>query len=580
MLTTGITNKVAAIPDCSDPPMYPNYNNRNVFMYSPAISLASDTGVWLKYDSYFLKDSSGTHIEQATVEISTDTGKTWTIVQEVPANTSSGYFTTWYINLSAYNNTPTIWIGFRYNDSGGYMKGWAIDNVQVFVPSHKDMSFKYIKPTDSLLSYVVMNNGYIHQGQVFNAGIDTVNSFSIKYLQGSNVWTDNISGVKIPPFSTYDITFTKPDTVSTPGSNKIIAWVDLPGDNNHNNDTAKTTLRAAYFMPKKLVAIEDGTSTKNGFSPKGWVYMNNLPGDFDACQISVHDDDSDGMALPYYANYLYFLRWANTPYTLIDRKKIPQDSFFSILNIAKNYFGFADIILNPVLNGDSLTVSVSVTPAVDLYGDFRLVLVITEDHVTGTTDSFDQRNYYSGGYLGAMSGFESKPIEVPAAEMYYNFVARSARPSPIGMLGMLPTTMLHNITYNYTLGSKIEPYWQHDKLKAIVLLIRNDDSTVLNSNKTYWPLYVSNTKPLSLYAGIYPNPSYETTNLYVNVAQTETIHFEVSDLSGRTLYVHDDILAQGANKFAIPVSNLSTGMYILNITTNQGRKTLKLDVVH
>src|SRR5205085_1630805 len=159
------TNKVAAIVDCS---AMADYNDMSVLMFTHAISLAADTGVWISYDSYFGKYVSGIHTERATVEVSTDTGKTWTVVQDVPANPSLNAYSTYYVSLTAFNHAPAIWIGFRYSDGGGYMKGWAIDNVIVFVPAQKDIALLSVTPLDTMLGYVPLNTGYSHFAQVMN----------------------------------------------------------------------------------------------------------------------------------------------------------------------------------------------------------------------------------------------------------------------------------------------------------------------------------------------------------------------------------------------------------------------------
>ncbi|MBS1690365.1 MAG: hypothetical protein JSS96_16665, partial [Bacteroidetes bacterium] len=482
--TTG-TNKVACVPACADG------GDTNVFMYSPPINFSTIHGAWLRYDSYFEKITYPKYVERATVEVSIDSGKTWSVVQDVPANPSPAYFTTHYIDLSTYDFANNIWIGFRYsNDSTQVpygMAGWAIDNVQVFIPEHKDLALASMTPNDSLLSYTKQNTGIIHSGIVYNAGLDTIRSFVVKYQRNGGIVRAAIfTGLKIPRFNTYTFTHPYPDTVNGVGTYDVKMWVEATGDTNPANDTQKTTIRGAYFNPIKKLAIEEGEATWNPPSPKGWVYMNQLAtSDVDACQISVHDYDI--MADTAYAEYLFYLHYDYVPYILIDRKKIEVDSFFDVVNVQKHYFGFADINLDPNLDGNTLTLNAHVKPAIDMDGDFRLIMVITQDDVTGPSPYYDQMNNYAGGVRGPMGGFESKPARVPASDMYYNFVARSIS-SVDGSSDTLPRTLIHNNVYDHTFTAKLDPSWH--KLRAIVMLLRNDDTTVLNANKTEWYLNI------------------------------------------------------------------------------------------
>src|SRR5258706_16463809 len=69
-----------------------------------------------------------------------------------------------------------------------------------------------------------------------------------------------------------------------------------------------------------------------------------------------------------------------------------------------NYFGVANINVTATINAvtRSATITVNGTFAVDLSGYYSYSVVLTEDNVTGTTASFNQTNYYSGGGNGVL----------------------------------------------------------------------------------------------------------------------------------------------------------------------------------
>ena len=573
------TNKVAAIADCGA--MF-DQNNVNVFSYTPHISLTGISGAWLKFDSYFNKHNDGVDTEKATVEISTDLGVTWTILKDVPASAPFGNFTTYYIDLSAYNNASDIRIGFRYSDGGGWLQGWAIDNVQVFVPAHKDLVMLSVTPLEPLQSYIPVGSGFTHHATIYNAGLDTIHSFAIDYQQGSGpVKRDSISGVTLLPVTVNEFTDNIPDSVFSVGNFPVTMWVALDSDEYHYNDTGRTVIRAANFLPKKRLAIEGGEATWHSWSPRVMTYLNMIPAlDVDACVAALHD--TDPMTDSIYTDFVFNLSWNYVPYILFDRRvSVPLDSFFQYLDVQKRYFGYADIDLDGNLDGNTVTVNATIKPAINLDGDHRLALVITQDSVTGSGPGYDQANIYAGGTHGVMGGFELMPDPVPASQMYYNYVGRTISPNPEGVIACLPSHMLANGSYDCTLSTTIDPSWNARNLHAMVFLIKHDDSSVLNANRL--PFALTTAGPSLSLAGsaLYPNPANESTNLAFTLTHEDVVNISITDLSGRTLYKYPaSTFAAGKNKVLLPLERLTDGIYLVNLFSSESHKSYKLEVLH
>ena len=573
------TNKVAAIADCG---LMFNYDNSDVLTWTPAINLTGVNGAWLQYDSYFNKINSAGDTEKATVEISVDSGATWSVLQDVPASIPAANFKTYYIDLAAYNNVPDIRIAFRYSDGGGWLQGWAIDNVQVFVPARKDLKLLSVTPIDPLLSYVTAGYAYDHNVQVFNAGLDTIHSFSLNYIQaGGTIKRDTVTGVTLLPFSTTIFTHNIPDTVLTQGDLPVTMWVTLDSDAYHYNDTVRTTLRGAAFIPLKKLALESGEGTWHSWVPRNMTYLASVPGmDIVSCRISVHDGDP--MMDTAYSNFLFNLGYNYVPYILFDRRvSVPLDSFYEYLNVQKDYFGYANLDLDAEISGASLIVNAYVKPAIELDGDYRIALVVTEDNVTGTDTGYAQANVYAGGGLGVMGGFETRPNPVPAAQMSYNFVAREIYPDPEGQEGCLPSSMPVGETYTCALSAPLDPQWNTANLHATVLLIRHSDSVILNSNEIPFSLATPGTVRSMMDASVYPDPANETTHVRFDLTAAATGRITIADMSGRTLYqLPATSFNTGRNEFTLPLHDLANGIYLVQIATDQGEKTLKLEVLH
>lgn len=571
-------NKIAGIPEtCAGI----NHNNSNVLLITPPIDLSTNTDIWLSYDSYFLNYTDSTYTEWATVEVTTDAGNTWDTIRSVPAN-NAWMLQRSYIDLSAYQGLTDVRIGFRYSDGGGLMKGWEIDNVLVFEPSHKDLLLQYVTPTDSMLSYVEINKQFIHHGQVFNYGLDTITEFTAKYrMDNGTVYEHTFTGLQIPPFTTHNFIHPVLDTVPSAGRHKVTMWVETAGDNIHYNDTAYTWLNGVYFKPDKLLVIEEGTGTWNVWGPRGWVLMNQAAGnDLNICQISVHSNP-DSMAMDAYADYLFYLDYYYEPFFLFDRRKnVEPDSFFYEINKMKNYFGFANIDMSGGLWGTSLSINANITPALDMQGDYRLALVITEDSVRGTSSGYDQRNKYAGGLYGPMGGFETKPDPVPAADMYYNFVARKTFPSPEGVQGMLLPNLDANQTYSYTFHTDIDPSWNINRLKAYVLLIDHGDSTILNAQRLGWSLGVADAGKKVSEIGMYPNPSSIMANVYFSTTTTERLAWTLCDISGRIIKQNTpQQYPAGKHEISLQTADLQPGVYLFTLQGDDYKKTVKVQVM-
>lgn len=579
MSANGGTDKVACFCECGAL----NYNDSNVLTYTPHIDLSADTGVWLKYDSYFIGYSDGFgHTEQATVEVSTDNGATWTVVEHVAPSVPIGLFDKHYINLHAYNNAPNIRIGFRYNDDGGHTMGWAIDNVVVFTPAHHDIAISSVTPTDTMLSYLATGSSYVHRLNTFNAGLDTIHSFTLNYNKdGSAINSYTFGGLNIPSFSYYSCNYPTADTVLSVGRHTVRFWASLDGDNNIHNDSGITTLTAVDFMPAKRLAIESGEGTYNGWSVRNMYYLQSVPGlDIPASLISVHE--ADPMMDTVYHDYLFYPHWNYVPYILFDRRfKVPLDSFYYYIDIQKNYFGFANMQLSSSCDGHAIAVSATVTPAVDLHGDYRLSLVLTEDGVSSGDAGYEQHNNYAGGLLGPMGGYESLPSIIPASQMVYNYVARRAAPSPDGDAGVLPADMEAGTPYTATIVTAVNHLWDLSKLKAKVLLIRHDDSVILNSAETRSAVAITNVNAPVTPVLLYPNPANDDCHLRFSIQQPEEVAISVADLQGRVVFARPGtVYSQGTNELTLPTEQMANGMYLVAITIGGQHTTLKLEVMH
>lgn len=441
------------------------------------------------------------------------------------------------------------------------------------------MELKEFSPIDTLTGYVVQNSTLQHYGTVVNRSLDTIKSFIVNYRRGNSYVLSDVINVTVPPLTEYIFTHKILDTIANIGRTNITAWVSVAGDTNPFNDTAYSFVHGAHFKPQKLVLVEEGTSAKNEYGPRGHVYMNNLSADNNLCQISIHSQDP--MGLEGYSSYLYSLNYYSGQYFLLDRQFVEPTELFKQFDVYNRHFGFADLEVTGNVYNDIAEINITVKPAVDITGDFRLVLVLIESDVSGTTKDYNQVNGYMNSFQGwgPMGGYENKTNPVLAKDMKYNHVARLVEPNAGGV--GLGTELKHGGTYQKFFQVKLHHTWNRNRMSAIVMLYNNDDTLILNSNRLSYFLNVAGADKEEKETGIYPNPADDFTTLEFDAEDGKTAEVIVADVSGRIM--QQTQIAQtlvGKNQFRIDTSNLPNGLYIINVKTGDVRHALKLQVMH
>jgi hypothetical protein len=288
------------------------------------------------------------------------------------------------------------------------------------------------------------------------------------------------------------------------------------------------------------------------------------------------------MNMPAYADYLYFMNQNFTPYFLFDRRgPVRQEAFFSIYNRQKDYFGFVDLQLQATVYAGQLSANITINPATDLDGAYRVALVLTEDGITGKDSSYAQANVWAGGNLGPMGGFEMQPNPVPAADMKYDYVARSIIPGPEGLGGKFSNLKAAHLA-GCSMQVVLDPKWNFDKLNAVVLFIREKDSSILNS-KSVALASVGIKRPAGneVVAWLYPNPSNDAATLGFNLTDQTNVSLCVTDITGRTVYQFPGaLLSPGTHQLMFNTETWQSGIYFVTLRTKDAQQTLKLNVLH
>jgi hypothetical protein len=79
--------------------------------------------------------------------------------------------------------------------------------------------------------------------------------------------------------------------------------------------------------------------------------------------------------------------------------------------------------------------------------------------------------------------------------------------------------------------------------------------------------------------GIYPNPASTMATVDLDMKQNGMVTVSVVNTLGQTVVdAEDNLLNAGEHTLKVPVSNLSTGLYMVKVTVNGETHTLPLSV--
>jgi hypothetical protein len=120
--------------------------------------------------------------------------------------------------------------------------------------------------------------------------------------------------------------------------------------------------------------------------------------------------------------------------------------------------------------------------------------------------------------------------------------------------------------------------WQSEK---ITLIDPTQSSFTVNvdTNNFFTAFFGTNSDVGQLF--VYPNPAMETVNLGFVLDNEETARIYFSDSFGKEVKrIDNKQFVSGFNSIAIPVMDISSGVYILQIITAQSIKSAKVIIIH
>lgn len=550
-----------------------NCIKNNDLLKSPVMNLSALTSCFLKFD---VVNPAGTYsgaTEIGKVEVSTDGGTTWTVLETLSAIPD---WASHSINISAYAGMSSVMIGFRYSDAGGWLYGMAIDNFVVYQPAALDMAANTI----TLLSYVVASTPQTIAGTLSNEGGTTVTSMTLNYnVDGGAPVTQALSSLSIAPLGSYSYSHSTAWTPGTTGNHTVKVWasnINGSADLVNSNDTITKVVYAATSLAQRVPLYEGFSSSTCG------PCASTNPGTH-ATLLANNANQTGGTvnAIKYQMNYPSpgndpaYTAECGTRHTYYGISGIPHGELDGGYGFEGHPGGFSQtnidnrgavpavftITGNASFIGSTVTITGGVTSLIDITNpNLKIMVALTEDHIN-TADNAH----------GTQSNGETD---------WYD-VMRKMVPSATGtaMPSSQTVSMVTPINLSYTFGTTPKIFTNLSLMKAIVWVQDLTTKEIYQSKAISIVTSIDEVASTLSSFDIYPNPFKDFTTVAFTLKQAENVKMEVYNMLGELVSSDDKGgMTPGYNSVELNAENLPSGMYFVKLSAGTYSITKKVSI--
>ena len=190
----------------------------------------------------------------ATVEYSVDGGASWSVLDTI-SGSDNGQWGFDVLSLSDLQGESGALLAFRYNDDGGWLYGWGLDDVSVFEPAGLDLSLASLVVEPVVFAPSNEDLG----GTVVNLGLDSIFSYTLAWSLNGDNGTTTIDGVALGTGDTDDFNLASVLNVTGSGSLSIQATITAVNgvtddlETNNSQAVSASAVLAAQYSDGKLL---------------------------------------------------------------------------------------------------------------------------------------------------------------------------------------------------------------------------------------------------------------------------------------------------------------------------------------
>lgn len=547
-----------------------NCNKSNDLLISDTLDLSSYSFVHVSFESFFYGASYQGFTEAAELKYSTNGGSTWTSLGDV---TPAGAWATQLFDATPAAGNSSVQFALFYGDGGGWLYGLAVDDFTVYVPYNYDATaVSFNTPTP-----IGMNQGAVDiKGSIKNEGGATLTSMYINYtVNGGSVQTDQVSGISVTPFTTYDFTHATTWTPSATGTYTIKMWASaLNGtfDQVNSNDTIEVEVDVVTATTDRTVLAEEFTSSTcapcASFNPSYNQFL---------------DDNDANTATGRINSIKYQMNWPSpgtdpnyNPEGLARRTYygitgVPDVvmSGFNIPTSQENYELVRDLPTIATIDatwgntGNWVRCDVEVNALSDMTGNNKLHIALVEKEITHNVQTNGETVFYDV-FRTFMTGSDGLSMgSMNAGDTYNKFE-------------------LKQISVNSAPAQGSYDFWVGTSNMDVVVFVQDDNTgeVIQSALASYSTSNTDEMDALAKYIAVYPNPANEAAGIELNLIERSNVEIRVVNTIGETVFTSVDELEAGVSKVDVNTASLSAGMYFVNVSVNGTSKTLRLNVAH
>lgn len=524
---------------------------------------------------------NGIGYENASVNVSTDDGATWTELSELVAY---GEWTTVNYLLSDYSG-DSIQVSFSYDDEGNWGYGLILDDIEVSALQAINLEAQMVM----LPEIYTTEDGSLEVSTYFmNNGSDDVTSLTLHYqVDGEDEVMDVITGLSLATFESDLIVSPTLYDAATLGDKSVNVWATLINDasstssnevdamvqitNEHTvkiglseTFTSNTCGPCAGFNPPYQGELDD-INANSGSNYVAIKYQVNWPSPGnDVCynsdiadRISYYGINAVPTTLVEAENGDYNYGSVGTTWDEAASNVAQQFQDLSELN------GWVDISTTVLWDNESdVTVDVSVTPNANFDANTQTL------YVAVINEYYDNTEISPSGTNG---------------ETEWEYVVRKMLPDGEGTsLEALATGVesTFNFEYTFTIGDVDAGSYDlvNENIQVVAWVQDDANGSIRNASLGDMSLGLNEISKVNDF-NVFPNPTNGITNVTMNLVQSSDVLLEVTDLLGKVVYTESmGTMVPGNHALNVDASELVNGIYFFNVYVGDQKVTQRVSV--
>ncbi len=545
------------------------------WMITPVISgiTAKTVVTWKAYssDSQFT-DQYEVRVSEGGKEIADFSKVLFTIAKENADITDRG------AALAAYAGND-IRLAFRNISNDKFLIN--IDDISVFDAKDIDLSMESAK----IKTYVLKGNSEEISFVLRNNGSTKITKFTAEWFDGVQKFTQDFTGLNILPFTKYNGKFK--DKFKTVDSDVTDIKATIVSVNGGPNESTKIEAQLRTHGLEKAIqrnmVVEEATGTWCTWCPRGAVNMAKMretyPNEF--IGIAVHNNDP--MAVEDYDGGLTALDgFGGFPSVIINRESIedPADMDSILRSVIRKDNSPAVIEVSASLAGRTLAIdgTIKFNTSFSAAEKIKLIGVLVEDGVKGTSAGYNQVNSYANGANGVMGGFEKLPNPVPAAKMVYNEVGRELLYGFEGKDINQGAAIASGDEFNFLFDYDVKADYNIDNV-FMVFMVADDNGAIIAGDQTISKLTGTNDiNEVTDHVALSPNHTTDMAYLSVKLKESNEVNIKIVNQIGQVVAAKNYGKLAGDQVLPINAQEFNKGMYFVKLTVGNKTITKKLIV--